>query len=122
VAARKLITSAGWRIGFPLRSKPAATAGVMLLKRKMLNKTEYHSAHQHSSLHRKQVLSSDLCGCFYCLAIYPPSKIVEWVDEDDNGVGQTAMCPECGIDSVIGSKSGVPLTKDFLQNMHKIWF
>ena len=88
----------------------------------MHHKTEYHTAHQHSANHREQVLESKLCGCFYCLDIYPPSKITEWVDEDDKGIGQAALCPSCGIDSVIGDKSGVPINKEFLQGMQLVWF
>ncbi len=56
------------------------------------------------------------------MATYPPSEIEEWIDEDENEVGQTALCPKCGIDSVIGSKSGVPLTKEFLECMNQVWF
>lgn len=88
----------------------------------MFKRTEYHAAHQYSSNHRKQVVDSEVCGCFYCLKVYPPSEIVEWVDEDENEVGQTALCPYCGIDSVIGSASGVSLDKQFFTEMYKIWF
>jgi hypothetical protein len=35
----------------------------------------------------------------------------------EQGVGQTALCPRCGIDAVIGSASGYPITQDFLQRM-----
>jgi hypothetical protein len=52
------------------------------------------------------------CGCFYCKSIFAPSKIVEWVDDDD-----TALCPFCGIDSVIGSASTFPITAEFLNRM-----
>jgi hypothetical protein len=82
----------------------------------------YKYAHQHSSNHRKVVLESDECGCFYCLSVFKPTEIEEWVDEDDNGIGQTAICPRCGIDSVIGNKSGVPIKKDFLKAMQVFWF
>ena len=85
-------------------------------------RTEYHVAHQHSANHRKQVLESEICGCFYCLETFSPPKIEEWVDEDENEIGTTALCPFCGIDSVIGSKSGVPITKEFLKVMSQIWF
>jgi len=34
--------------------------------------------------------------------IFPPNQITEWVDADSTGEGQTALCPKCGIDSVIG--------------------
>lgn len=74
-------------------------------------------AHKFASLHREQVESSSFCGCFYCLEIFHPREIIEWVDE-----GKTALCPKCGIDSVIGSNSGVPLTNEFLNQMHKYWF
>ncbi len=78
-------------------------------------------AHRHSSRHRKEVLASKQCGCFYCLAIFPPSEFDEWIDEWE-GEGQTALCPRCGIDSVIGSESGYPITPEFLKAMKDHWF
>jgi hypothetical protein len=74
-------------------------------------------AHKHSSLHRPELERSSIRGCSYCLSIFPPSEIVEWVDD-----GQTAICPKCPVDSVIGSASGYPITKEFLQRMHDHWF
>jgi hypothetical protein len=74
-------------------------------------------AHKSSSGHRDAVLGSDACGCFYCMSIFMPSEIVEWTDDD-----QTAICPRCGVDSVVGSASGWPITADFLAQMHKAWF
>ena len=79
-------------------------------------------AHKHSIQHRKELADSDTCGCFYCLSIFDYASIDDWCDEDDNEIGQTALCPRCGIDSVIGTKSGFPITKDFLGRMKKIWF
>ena len=74
-------------------------------------------AHQHSMRNRTELLASDHCGCFYCLETYAPSEIAEWIDEEE-----TAMCPRCGIDSVLGSKSGLPLTDEFLKKMKRVWF
>jgi hypothetical protein len=94
-----------------------------------LSPTAHLEAHKHSSLHRREILDSARCGCFYCIAIYGPAEIVEWVDgppgqdhADINDVGQTAICPKCGIDSVIGDKSGYPLDEGFLSRMHAYWF
>jgi hypothetical protein len=56
------------------------------------------------------------------LVIFPPADIDEWVDENEHGVGQTAICPRCGIDSVIGDASGYPVTVEFLSQMHRVWF
>ena len=59
-------------------------------------------------------------GCFYCRAIYEPAEIVEWIDDDDTGVGQTALCPRCGIDAVIAIREGIDT--EFLGAMHGRWF
>ena len=45
---------------------------------------------------------------------FPPTAIEKWCDEDSTGEGQTALCPRCEIDSVIGSASGYPITREFL--------
>ena len=74
-------------------------------------------AHGHSSEHRPELLRSRVCGCFYCLKVFNPENIDEWVDEE-----QTALCPSCGIDSVIGEASGFPITRAFLTAMKARWF
>ena len=77
------------------------------------------AAHTHSSNHRREVETSRVCGCFYCLQNYPPSDIEYWIDDPEG----TAQCPQCSIDSVIGDASGYPVTKpDFLDAMHEFWF
>lgn len=78
-------------------------------------------AHKHSIFHRQEIESSEWCACFRCLKTFEPSKIVEWVDPSKEGC-QTALCPFCGIDSVIGSSSGLPMTKEFLKEMYEDWF
>jgi hypothetical protein len=74
-------------------------------------------AHGHCLRNRPEIEASTLCGCFYCLATFPPLRIFQWIDD-----GQTALCPYCPVDSVIGSASGFPITKEFLQQMHDHWF
>lgn len=80
------------------------------------------SAHKRSSIHRDTLLLSDSCGCFHCCEIYSPKLIEEWVDENDSGIGQTAMCPKCGIDSVISVCADVAESKDLLKRMQRHWF
>ena len=85
-----------------------------------IDKIVLEKVHKHSSKHREEVLKSELCGCFYCEAIFKPSEIEEWIEEDKNDIGQTVLCPKCGIDSVIGSKSGFPINNhELLKKMHK---
>ena len=78
-------------------------------------------AHRHSIRHRDEILVSEVRGCFHCCETFAPSEIDEWTDEWE-GVGQTALCPRCGIDSVIGLASGYPVTGEFLKQMHDHWF
>ena len=59
------------------------------------------------------------CGCFYCLEIFDPAEIEEWITCDR---GDTAMCPYCSVDAVIGESSGYPITKEFLEKMNRYWF
>ncbi|OZC03959.1 cytoplasmic protein [Rubricoccus marinus] len=77
-------------------------------------------AHRHSSSHRAEIERSERCGCFYCMAVYPPEAVAEWIDEGNGG--ETALCPSCGIDSVIGSASGYPITGAFLGRMNAHYF
>lgn len=79
-------------------------------------------AHKHSSSHRKVIEESDICGCFYCCSTFSPDEIKDWVDENNDGIGQCALCPRCGIDSVIGSFSGFPINEEFLKEMNHYWF
>jgi len=87
----------------------------------MTQQPDYISARSHSIHNRAEILSGSVCGCFYFLEIFSPSEIKSWIEESPDS-DQTAMCPHCGIDSVIGDASGYPITKDFLQKMQAHWF
>ena len=78
------------------------------------------NAHAHSINHRAAVLRSERCGCFDCLAIFPPEAIDHWTDAVD-GVDVTAFCPECGNDTVIGTASGFAIEDWFLRRMREHW-
>ena len=79
---------------------------------------DYIKAHVFSSNHKEPIQKDQKCGCFYCLKIFDPKEIVEWIKDP----AETAMCPYCGIDSVIGESSGYPITVEFLKKMHQHWF
>lgn len=76
------------------------------------------AAHSFSINNEPMLRRDKRCGCFYCLRVFDSSEIAEWI-EDKSG---TALCPHCGIDSVIGESSGYPLTREFLQQMNRYWF
>ena len=75
-------------------------------------------AHKFSSNHKEELQKDKLCGCFYCLKIFDPIEIEDWIP-DPKG---TAKCPYCGVDSVLGEHSGFPVTKVFLSKMKEYWF
>lgn len=80
--------------------------------------SDFVSAHVFSSNNKEELQKDKLCGCFYCLKIFDPVEIKDWIP-DTRG---TAKCPYCGVDSVIGEHSGFPITEDFLHGMKEYWF
>jgi hypothetical protein len=81
-----------------------------------LSSSELEAAHELTSEQRDVVLASVECGCFHCGAKFSPAEIKEWWDK-----GTCAVCPKCGIDSVIGDKQH-DLGGDFLAEMEHYWF
>lgn len=74
-------------------------------------------AHRHSFYNREEIEQSKVCGCFYCLEVFQPSEVNLWMDDLS-----TAICPRCGVDSVLGSQSGFPIETKFLKQMQEYWF
>ena len=75
------------------------------------------SAHKLSVHNRDALKKANRCGCFFCLEIYSPKEIYDWISFDD-----TAICPHCWVDSVIPESSELSLTEAFLKEMHDYWF
>lgn len=82
-----------------------------------MESSKLKNAHICSSYNREQLSNSKLCGCFYCLKIFDPKLIVNWCDDN-----QTAICPYCGIDSIIYDSKTYPVSKTFLEQMKNYWF
>ncbi len=84
------------------------------------------AAHKHSFRNRVEIEASETCACFFCRVVFSPSEISEWTDTRSvpaSGGEDTALCPKCQVDSVLGSASGYPVTDPlFLTSMHERWF
>ena len=80
--------------------------------------TDVIAAHKFSMNNRSALMSDNLCGCFYCMRIFSPSEINEWIED----ISETALCPYCGIDSIIGESSKYPIIEEFLSKMNQYWF
>ena len=90
-------------------------------------RADLEQIHKASIRHRERIERSTLCGCFHCLATFPPAEITDWVDgpegDDDLQQGVTALCARCGIDSVLpGDIPGAPISKELLEAMRAYWF
>lgn len=70
--------------------------------------TDNIAVHKHSSKHRAEIETSELCDCFYRLSISLPSQISSWCDN-----GQMAIC-ECWVYLVIGSASNYHIPTELL--------
>ena len=85
-------------------------------------------AHRLAATNRKLILASKECGCFHCEAVFAPSSIEEWIEETQGNYSKapdpfTAVCPECGIDSVLGDACEYSVTDPaFLRAMRIHWF
>ena len=82
----------------------------------MMNDKTLTEAHRHTICHRNEIEKSQACACFDCGATFPPVDISEWIDN-----GQTALCPACGMDCVLGDAAGYELTPEFLSQMRERW-
>ena len=87
------------------------------------------AAHRHTFNNRAELEASALCGCCSCLKVFPPDDIVAWsgldmsnFDSPDAVNGETALCPLCGNEALIGDKAGYSLSPDFLSRMNQAWF
>jgi hypothetical protein len=78
-----------------------------------------------SMRHEKAVLTSEECGCFYCLEIFASLEIEDWLDEpkiDSSPLERTAICPLCGIDCVLPQSNSYEITEKFLKAMQQKHF
>lgn len=88
----------------------------------LLQTFDLEAAHIASMRNRKLLKKDKKCGCFYCLKIFSPTEIKEWIPESRFGKEVTAICPYCGLDTILAEISNYPITDAFLRLMHKRWF
>ena len=66
---------------------------------------------------RRALEHSDQAGCYYCKKIYNAALVTDFLENEE-----TALCPKCGIDSVIPSNSPIELTPQNLVDLNRYWF
>jgi hypothetical protein len=87
------------------------------------------AAYRYTTNNWALIGQSKVCGCCNCLAIFSPDEIVAWTGlglhnaDDPKAIDeQTAMCPHCGSEAVLGDHCGYPIHAVFLGQMNEAWF
>jgi NAD-dependent SIR2 family protein deacetylase len=73
--------------------------------------------HAYCTCNRNLIENSNKCYCFHCGKIFEKDDIKEYID---NGV--TALCPDCGVDSVIPDSVDEEINKEVINDMNQYWF
>ena len=69
-----------------------------------------------SSFHNKEAIkNAKMVSCYFCCNVYPSSRIKHFVDG-----GATAICPICGIDSVLNGVVPKKELRDLSRRMFSI--
>lgn len=94
-------------------------------KRNLRKEAKYAESEQF--LNRAQVLKSTKCGCSVCGILFSPKLINEWFDlckleEYNNVIVGTAICPYCDGDTVIPESECYTLDEELIEYMQKIEF
>jgi hypothetical protein len=72
-----------------------------------MNDVEANAIADGSWHNRRRMTPGTTCGCFHCLATFLAEDVQAWVDE-----GSTALCPRCGIDSVVPGMTDAAALQD----------
>lgn len=90
---------------------------------------ELLAAYRYTSNNYAQIQASATCGCCNCTGLFTPNDIVGWTGltlqnmDDPKAIdAQTAMCPRCGSEAVLGDGCGFPINPQFLARMNEAWF
>lgn len=74
----------------------------------------------YSEMNKKAIDKSNICGCYYCLEIYPKQDIYEWITDVHDE--PTALCPYCDQPTVLTDSFKPDLDIDFLKTVHNFWY
>ena len=84
-----------------------------------LTKEESKLYHSHTLRNRHEIDQSEYCSCISCCNTFPSPMVMDFIKDGDD---ETALCPNCGIDAVIGDGSGLEINGEILKILNKIWF
>lgn len=81
---------------------------------------DYIRALIYSYGNKPDIDKSKICGCYYCLELYPKQDIYEWITDIHDE--PTALCPFCDQPTVLTDIFKPDLDIDFLKTVHDYWY
>ena len=72
---------------------------------------ELLAARQHATKNRVEIEASALCGCFYCLSLFKPQAIKDWLDFDAGGPRQAVAFSQPGGENRRQGRVRLPLCR-----------
>src|SRR4051812_49015519 len=93
----------------------------------MLSDAEFEAIRAYSGHHRELMERSERAGCFHCQKIFSPVEIVAWIEGrqlETNNLedGVSALCPRCGVNTVLPSAADIVLDRSLLAAMRYHYF
>lgn len=76
-------------------------------------------AHRYS-INQSKIIKDKKCGCFYCLKIFSPKEVADWIEDTSPYCNCDSIL--LSIDAIIGESSCFPITEEFLLKMKNYWF
>lgn len=74
---------------------------------------------KHSKNNELEILRSKECACYFCGNIFSARKVSDWASD---GKGASAICPHCGMETVVGDASGIELSKASVEKATSAYF
>ena len=68
---------------------------------------------ERSRCNRIAIENSSVCGCYFCITIFPASTVIDWADK-----GVTGLYPHCGVDAVLPEENNIST----LSELNELWF
>lgn len=89
-----------------------------------MTEVELTEMHKNCTNNRASIKKGAKAGCFFCLEIFPKEDVREYTSQGRKAVNESALCPRCGIDSVLSQSlfASVPELKKALREMQIHWF
>lgn len=82
----------------------------------MVDKTLIDALLKHTHDNEIEILQSKTCTCLFCRHTLDARSVGDWVDTEQ---GVSAVCPECGMASLIGDASGYLFDRDSLREINQ---